>query len=296
MTETTDTGAQENPKVPVSADNTAVTTPSADNITVAAIVTEFLGTFALAGIVIKLAQLSTLGALGIAFGLSILVMVFGGISGAHFNPAITIALLINRKVSATRAIAYIIAQVLGGLAALALLYAMYKAGYDASIASALAAQGVSASQISAAGGATKYLTQIAAQSQTPTTVSALTHQLGISDFINVTIAKGSEWLTFGSEILGALIFGLGVGHAVYKEDKSSLETGLAVGFGLFMGLTIGGASVILNPAVAAAIGAFKFSIDTFAAPILVYVFGTIIGMTAGITIYRFLQENVLKAK
>jgi aquaporin Z len=60
------------------------------------------------------------GFLGIAlaFGLSVLVMVYaiGPISGCHINPAITIAMLAAKKIKAKDALAYIIAQLIGGIA------------------------------------------------------------------------------------------------------------------------------------------------------------------------------------
>jgi aquaporin Z len=67
-----------------------------------------------------------IGLVGIAFafGLSVLVMVYaiGGISGCHINPAITISMLVARKISAKDAVAYIIVQCVGGIIAAGLLY------------------------------------------------------------------------------------------------------------------------------------------------------------------------------
>ena len=52
----------------------------------------------------------------LAFGLSIVAMayVIGNISGCHVNPAVSLAMLINRKISVKDFIGYVIAQVLGG--------------------------------------------------------------------------------------------------------------------------------------------------------------------------------------
>lgn len=67
-----------------------------------------------------------LGAVGISLvvGLIVTAMVYaiGHLSGAHFNPAVTIAFTLTRHFSARDAIAYVAAQVLGAtLAALVLL-------------------------------------------------------------------------------------------------------------------------------------------------------------------------------
>ena len=127
-------------------------------------------------------------------------------------------------------------------------------------------------------------------------VTALAKQLGLG-FISMPIAKGGEWIALAAEVLGSAVFGLGIGHAVYADKKPMLETGFSVGFALFAGLGLAGSTAILNPAVAAAIGAFQWGDGlaslTFWAPILVYIIGTIVGMTIGITAYRYLREKAL---
>ena len=70
----------------------------------------------------------SIGFLGIAlaFGLAVLVMVYaiGPISWCHINPAITIAMLINGKITAKDAGIYIIVQCIGAIIASALLLAI----------------------------------------------------------------------------------------------------------------------------------------------------------------------------
>ena len=55
----------------------------------------------------------------LAHGLALAVMVsaFGAVSGAHFNPAVTLGVWITGRIEATRAGVYVAAQLLGGLAA-----------------------------------------------------------------------------------------------------------------------------------------------------------------------------------
>ena len=54
-----------------------------------------------------------------SFGLGLLVAVFavGHISGGHFNPAVTVAMVLDRRTPPAEAVGYIIAQILGALAA-----------------------------------------------------------------------------------------------------------------------------------------------------------------------------------
>src|SRR4249920_2443009 len=88
---------------------------------------EFLGTFYLcfAGIAAILCTTPAVGAnfglLGIALAhglaLSIAVSAFGGLSGAHFNPAITSGFLVTGRIKPGLAAAYIVAQLLGATTA-----------------------------------------------------------------------------------------------------------------------------------------------------------------------------------
>ncbi len=67
-----------------------------------------------------------IGLLGVslAFGLTVLTMAFavGHISGGHFNPAVSLGLLVGGRFPARDLPGYVIAQVLGAIAAAAVLY------------------------------------------------------------------------------------------------------------------------------------------------------------------------------
>ncbi|WP_203640267.1 MIP/aquaporin family protein [Levilactobacillus andaensis] len=86
---------------------------------------EFMGTFMLVFLgtgAVTVAAGNTL-TIGLAFGLAITVSAyaFGGISGGHFNPAVTTAMLINRRIGGKDAVGYIVAQVLGATVASAFI-------------------------------------------------------------------------------------------------------------------------------------------------------------------------------
>lgn len=257
------------------------------------LIAEFLGTFVLAALVINLSQNKYYGILGISIGLAILVMILGSISGAHLNPAITIASYINRKTNGVKAIAYIIVQILGAVLAFVVLHAIFTSTYDSSVVAALTNQGYG-SQVTQAGGLEAF-----AKAQ-GTTVATLAKYFGVSSFNTVSIADGQGWSTFFSELIGAIVFGLGVGFAFFQKNKSRIESGLAVGLGLFGGLAVGGSVAILNPAVAGALSAFSHGAmfgsgaGTFWLSLAVYVLATTIGMTIGVTVYRFILKDVVK--
>jgi aquaporin Z len=97
---------------------------------------EFVGPFALVlagvGAIISTQSLADGGNLvtvALAHGLAIGLMVaaLGHISGGHFNPAVSISMLATGEIGLTRAIAYVVAQVLGGLAAAGLLTVIFPA-------------------------------------------------------------------------------------------------------------------------------------------------------------------------
>jgi len=58
-------------------------------------------------------------------GLFVLIHMFGPISGAHFNPAVTLAVLIRRDTDARTALAYVIAQLIGAVLGVWTAHAMF---------------------------------------------------------------------------------------------------------------------------------------------------------------------------
>src|SRR5699024_14338 len=95
---------------------------------------ELLGTFWLVfggcGSAIFAAAYPELGigfaGVSLAFGLTLLTMCYaiGHISGCHINPAVTIGLVAGGRFPAKELIPYVVAQVIGGLVAGAVLYAI----------------------------------------------------------------------------------------------------------------------------------------------------------------------------
>jgi aquaporin Z len=103
---------------------------------------EFIGTFWLVlggcGSAVLAAAFPDVGigllGVSLAFGLTVLTMAYaiGHISGCHLNPAVSIGLYVGGRFEAKELVPYIIAQVLGGIAAGGVLYliASGKAGFD----------------------------------------------------------------------------------------------------------------------------------------------------------------------
>lgn len=103
---------------------------------------EFLGTFWLVfggcGSAVLAAAFPGLGigfvGVSLAFGLTVLTMAYGigHISGCHLNPAVSVGLMVGKRFSMADLPAYVIAQVLGGIAGAGVLYiiASGKAGFS----------------------------------------------------------------------------------------------------------------------------------------------------------------------
>jgi aquaporin Z len=114
-------------------------------------VAEFIGTFWLVlggcGSAVLAAAFPNVGigllGVSVAFGLTVLTMAYaiGHISGCHLNPAVTLGLAVGGRFKASEVFPYWIAQVLGAVAAAALLYliASGKPGFD--LAGGLASNG-----------------------------------------------------------------------------------------------------------------------------------------------------------
>lgn len=81
---------------------------------------EFLGTMFFLYVI-----LATGDAVAIGLALTVAIMVIGAYSGGHFNPAVSVMLTMAGKLSMKELAPYVVAQVLGGLAALE-LYKRFK--------------------------------------------------------------------------------------------------------------------------------------------------------------------------
>jgi aquaporin Z len=97
-------------------------------------IAEFIGTFILVlfgtGTAVLGGGVNGIGIIGIglAFGLSLVVMAYsiGTISGCHVNPAVSIAMFVNKRINAMELVWYIVAQVLGAFLGTAILVAFLK--------------------------------------------------------------------------------------------------------------------------------------------------------------------------
>lgn len=103
-------------------------------------VAEFIGTFVL--VLFACGAAAVLGCTtadanvayaltALAFGLVIVAMAYsiGNVSGCHINPAVSLAMLLSKKMSVTDFVGYVVAQVLGAIAGSAVLMALTGGAY-----------------------------------------------------------------------------------------------------------------------------------------------------------------------
>lgn len=115
------------------------------------LVAEFIGTFWLVlggcGSAVLAAGVPNLGigfaGVALAFGLTVLTGAYalGHISGAHFNPAVSVGLWVGGRFDGKDLPGYIIAQVLGGIAAAGILYMIASGNSSFNVSDGFAANG-----------------------------------------------------------------------------------------------------------------------------------------------------------
>jgi MIP family channel proteins len=97
---------------------------------------EFLGTFILimlgtgvvAQVVLSGGTAGNYLSINVAWGIAVTMAIYvaGGISGAHLNPAVTVALAVHRRFAWRKVLPYSIAQLLGAFAASSVAFAVYR--------------------------------------------------------------------------------------------------------------------------------------------------------------------------
>lgn len=211
-----------------------------------ALAAEFIGTFLLASVIIA----GQGQPIFVLFALVGIVLMIGGISGAHVNPAITVGAWATRRIGWLRAVGYIVVQFLGAAVAFFTLSAFL-------------------------GGAGETSSQQAMLGNAPTLFAAN----------DISQLEGKEFFILFAEIIGTAILAFAVAHA--SRLKDSLTAAWTVGTGILIGLMVAvtaagyvAASAIINPAVALSLQAFDASQWTY----VIYILGPVIGGVLGFVI------------
>lgn len=260
----------------------------------AALVAELLGTFMLTAGFLTLFKNTNYGALGIALIVAASTLIFAGVSGAHFNPAITAAQWITRKINGVKAIAYIVAQVLGAIIAFLILTGLNTANFDykATVKNGVINAGVTEETIKDAGGIDKWAESYGG-------IDSIASQLGISKTAPKlsqynTLTSKKEWAALLSELIGSFVLGLGSAYAFKNGRHNKLASAFGVGIAFILGLMIAGSTGILNPALSVVLGVYGSKVSTVLWAIAVYVIAPIISVTLAYLAYDAMTKNQLE--
>ncbi|HSX17675.1 MAG TPA: aquaporin [Patescibacteria group bacterium] len=207
---------------------------------IAMLLAEFLGTAILT--TIALSVTTNVGnpyfiAIGVGLALAALAMIFGKVSGAHLNPAVTIGLLTCRRVKVLPALVYVAMQILGGLAAYGLFsyltnHRVANSGhYDSRI---LVSEAAGAFVFSLGWAATLYNRyeggKAAAVVGASLAVGILTASFVSGGIINPAVALGMRSWVWGTYALGPVL-GAVIGFNLYAllfapaEELVKMEAG-----------------------------------------------------------------------
>lgn len=224
---------------------------------VGVLVAEFLGTFLLTAAFLQMQG----NPLFVAFALAGVVLIVGGVSKAHVNPAITVGAWATKKIDWLSAVVYVVAQVLGAAAAVLVLNAFLK-GVEPSAA------------------------QVAAGATAPSLFSA------------AAVVEGKEWFLFFAELLGTSVLALGVATAVRCMKNRTLAA-FAAGFAILAALYVvmslttnlleksGATLTFLNPAIALVANGLSWKLW----PISIYVVAPVLGAVVGFVLHDFLYNR-----
>ena len=97
-------------------------------------IVEFIGTFFLVLTVGCAAALGMADKMApLAIGSALMVMIFAGghVSGAHYNPAVSLAVMLRGKLPSKELLGYLIAQLLGGIVAAIVVKSIFNGGSSA---------------------------------------------------------------------------------------------------------------------------------------------------------------------
>lgn len=190
---------------------------------VSKVIAEFFGTFFLTSFIIGSVANQSVGgsadlllvSLTHGLALTFCAALFGGISGGHVNPAVSLAFLLKRKINALEFIAYVIAQVFGGVLAGLVVFFLY---YDSLSTTTC----------------TESVTENNSTSIKPACIGVFTTS-GASGATNLYSA-------FAAEAIGTFVLLCAVLATADKRNTSLNGNSMASFFVLFAGITVVGTS------------------------------------------------------
>lgn len=192
-------------------------------------------------------------------GVTILVY---SISGANLNPLVTLGLAVTRRISAIRAVFYILAQAIGAMLAFVMLRSFISVHPE--VSAEMAQFGQHAPEL----------------------------------FTMLPLPADGEWHVLAIELIGAIIIGLFFARAL-QYRKSVFTFAATVGLGVSAAVIfasvatmfIGGGSFALNPAIALSMEAFNNDAIALNWGLLVYLIAPLAGGIIGFILNDILATS-----
>jgi len=227
---------------------------------VGAIIAEFIGTF-----ILTIAMLQMQGSpLFVAFAFVGAIMIVGGISGAHLNPAITIGAWVARRINTVFALGYIAAQMIGAAVAWLVLDTFTKSA--------------------SAEAATSSLFQVGTIAEGKEWYIFLAEMLGVV-ILSLGVATALR-VVKKNKLNAAFTSGLALMTALYAA--MSLTTVLLVAQGTTLSF--------LNPAIAIVANGLNGISNSNLWPIAIFIIAPILGAIVGFLLQNFLHTQTDEAE
>ena len=207
-------------------------------------------------------------AIALAFGLSIVAMayVIGDVSGCHVNPAVSLAMLINKKITLIDFFFYVIAQIVGAFVGAGLLYLILNFSQAVAQAGGISAIG-----------------------------------LGTNGFGEASSLGINMWIALLVEVVLTFVFIytiLGVTSDEKKSSVAGIVIGLTLAFVHILGISLTGTSV--NPARSLAPATVMAIIGKYEAikQVWVFIVAPLVGSALAAFAFKFLnkEKEVKEAK
>lgn len=200
-------------------------------------------------------------AIALAFGLSIVAMayVIGNVSGCHINPAVSLAMLINKKITVTEFLFYVLAQVVGAFVGAGILFFILSQSEAVAQAGGIEAIG-----------------------------------LGTNGFGDSSSLGISMWAALAVEVVLTFVFIYTIIGVTSDEKKSSVAgivIGLTLAFVHILGIALTGTSV--NPARSLAPAAIMAIVGKTEAikQVWVFIVAPFVGSLIAAFAYKFLNKE-----
>ena len=200
-------------------------------------------------------------AIALAFGLSIVAMAYaiGDVSGCHVNPAVSLAMLINKKIDLKDFFFYVIAQIVGAFVGAGLLYLILN------------------------------FSQAVAQAGGISTIGLGTNGFGEASSLGINM-----WIALLVEVVLTFVFIytiLGVTSDEKKSSVAGIVIGLTLAFVHILGISLTGTSV--NPARSLAPATVMAVIGKYEAikQVWVFIVAPLVGSVLAAFAFKFLNKE-----